>query len=372
MKISVITLHTVNNYGSVLQTYATKRIFEKMGHSVEFVDYWRKNNTLDYRINKIFDSQKLKKHSAIFKRFPLLKKFISIPLVFISRKRTKPTRGFIKKHVTLTRPYYSFDDLKANPPEADVYVTGSDQVWNSTWNEGLERPYYLDFAPEGKKRIAFATSIGKDKLDEDEIPEMKQLLEKYSAISMREISGVSLLKDMGINSTLILDPTLMLRQDEWVQIAKKIKTNKPLLVVYQLNVNPEMDRYIEKLSTEKNWNIVRLSYGTSDKKKKGKWVLMPSVDVFLGYLLAAECIVTDSFHFTSFALNLNKNFIAIPPSKFSTRIESILKLTGTESCMLTDYSDTNIANAIPDFEKVNLLLDKYRKNGWNWLEKALN
>ena len=118
---------------------------------------------------------------------------------------------FLQERVNLTKSRYcSYDQLKANPPLADIYITGSDQVWNSIWNKGIDLAYFLDFAPAGKPRIAFSASIGREQLNEEEIPETKHLLEKYNAISVREQSAVEILASMDIKSTLVLDPTLML------------------------------------------------------------------------------------------------------------------------------------------------------------------
>lgn len=372
MKICVITLHTVNNYGSVLQTYATNYILEKMGHQVIFVDYWRKNNTIDSRIDNLLNKSYLHKFSFLWKRNNIIKKTISFLLKQFSKKRNRSTRSFIKKNIKLTRPYYSFTDLLKSPPLADIYVTGSDQVWNSIWNEGIEKPYYLEFAPTGKKRIAFAASIGMNEIPENEVMEMKEMLKKYNAISVREQSGVELLKKIGIDSQLILDPTLMLKKDEWIKTAYPIKRKKPFIVVYQLNINHDMDKYVEQLARKKKIDVIRLSYGRSDKKKYGKWILMPRVEDFLGYLYYSKLIITDSFHITSFALNLNKQFITFSPQRFSTRITNILKLTHTERRLITNYNDYSLIDEEIDWETVNGVLEIERKKGMRWLRDALD
>ncbi len=372
MKISVITLHTVNNYGSILQTYATNVLLKRMGYDVEFVDYWRKSNTLDSRIENVLEHSALNTIKFLWSRNRYIKRMISLPIVILSKKRTHSTQSFLRKHVLFTHPYYSFKELIDDPPKADIYLTGSDQVWNSTWNEGIEKPYFLEYAPIGRRRIAFSASIGKEKLDDEERIEMRKLLSKYDSISMRETSGVEILRDLGIEASLVLDPTLMLTRKEWIKLAIPIKYTKPYIVVYQLNVNRKMDQYIQKIAKAKGWDIVRLSYGRADKHKGGKWVLMPKVEVFLGYILKSECIITDSFHMTSFALNLNKRFIVIPPNRFSTRIDSILNLTNTKQCLVHSYDDISIADVEIDFENVNRILNDQRAVSSKWLEDALS
>ncbi|MCM1006886.1 MAG: polysaccharide pyruvyl transferase family protein [Ruminococcus flavefaciens] len=104
------------------------------------------------------------------------------------------------------RSYYSISELLADVPQADIYMTGSAQVWNKS----IEKPYFLEYAPKGRKRIAFSASIGRTEFSEYEISETVAMLKKYSAISVREGSAVRLLEHFGIKSEFVLDPTLIL------------------------------------------------------------------------------------------------------------------------------------------------------------------
>lgn len=186
MKASVITLHTVDNYGSVMQTYATQQVFEKLGFDVEFVDYWRKDNLPEFRAEKLLESSMLQKLKPIWGLCDFTKKVTVFLLKEMLKHRKSPMWNFLEKHIKMTsKRYSSFEELMKIPPVADVYITGSDQVWNSIWNQGIDRAYFLDFAPKDKPRISFSASIGRESFDADEIPETKNLLEKYKAISVR-------------------------------------------------------------------------------------------------------------------------------------------------------------------------------------------
>ncbi len=375
MKISVITQHTVNNYGSVLQTYATQKILEQLGNQVEFVDYWRVSNLPETRAKALLDTnarlQRLKPlwSGTAWTRYAAQKAVEKL----LARNRKKLT-DFMQTHVTLTdTTYTSFEMLKENPPQADVYVTGSDQVWNSQHNDGLELPYYLAYAPEGKKRIALAASIGKTTLDPGEIPEMKALLESYSAISVREKSGAELLDSMGIPSQQILDPTLILDAAWWRKLADHRKCPaKPYMLIYQLNRNREMDAYADRLARKMGWELIRIGYHRSDKKRTGRCVYRPSVEEFLGLFDRAACCLTDSFHATAFSLNFGIDFISVAPPRFSTRIESILELTGTQNRLLTSFGDAEIQNSPIQKEQVAKRLEAERRKAWRFLENALS
>lgn len=373
MKASVITLHTVDNYGSVMQTYATQQVLKKCGYDVEFVDYWRRDNLPQNRAEKMLESSTLQKLKPLWGVNGFTREATISILKLMLENRKSPMWRFLEEKVQLTKARYcSYEELEANPPVADVYITGSDQVWNSIWNQGIDRSYFLDFAPAGKPRIAFSASIGREQLDAEEIPETKSLLEKYSAISVREQSAVELLASMDIESTLVLDPTLMLEAEEWRKLAAEQKKEKPYILIYQLNPNLQMDQYAEQLAQKKNWEVVRIGFGNSDRRKGGKCVMLPSVEDFLGLFCDAACVLTDSFHATAFSLNLGTDFISILPGRFGTRIESITKLTRTENRILTSYDDLTVVDRSIDEKNVQNILAVERKNGFDFLKKAIS
>jgi hypothetical protein len=369
MKISVITLHTVNNYGSVLQTYATQQVLEELGCEVEFVDYCRKVNTDAAAIEKILQSQTAQRFKGIWDANSLTRKMIKIPVSLMLARKSAPMKKFIRERIHLTpRSYFSFEELLEDTPTADVYMTGSDQVWNSIWNKGIEKPYFLEYAPMGKRRVSFAASFGKTSLDDDEIAPTRSMLMKYSHISVREQSGVTLLQSIGIPSVQVLDPTLMLTVDQWKTIAQPCKESFPFLLVYQLDNNPLMDRYAEELAKRKKWQILRISYGYSGRQKFGRY---PSVERLLGLFAGSECVLTDSFHATAYALNFSKNFISVLPNRFGTRIESILELTKTNNHLLKSFDDFSVVDNPIDWNSVCTKLNNERQRGMMFLKNAI-
>ncbi len=374
MHISVITQHTVHNYGSVLQTYATQQILEGMGHTVEFVDFWRADNVEASRVERVLSRNTLMRRltpvwGATRWTTELTKRMIRRSL----RRDRRHLNEFMSTHIHVSDTSYThFEQLAENPPMADVYMTGSDQVWNSLHNGGIERAYFLDYAPVGKPRISLAASIGRTELDTEEIPETVALLQKYDAISVREESGVELLASLGISAEWILDPTLILDGAWWRRMADDRKCpRRPYLLVYQLNSNPQMDEYAARLAGRKGWRIVRLSYRHSDRRKAGKCVLCPTVPEFLGLFAIAACCLTDSFHATAFSLNFGIDFISVPSPRFATRIESILKLTETQDRLLSDFTDETVDERGIDWGRVQAILDDRRAHARRFLRHAL-
>lgn len=374
MKAAIITLHTVSNYGSCLQTYASQSIFEKRGLDVEIIDYYRADNLPEYSIEKAFNGRRLQKYRSLWEKAPWLKAVVSLPMGLIVKRQRKPFDDFRKEYLHLSSQMYrSSKELEAEPPQAEIYCTGSDQVWNSVWNQGFEEPFYLTFAPKDAKRIAFAASIGREEIDEWEKPLMREALSKYSAISMREKSGVKILRELGFSETeLVLDPTLMLDKEDWSKIAtlpKKIRC--PYLLVYQLNKSDRFVKYAEAVARKYSLNIVKISYGIYDTMSSATTLIAPEVTDFIGLFLNASYVITDSFHATAYALNFSIPFSVIAPERFSTRITSILSLTGTEDRLVKDYSDVTMFDRRIDFTYSSAQISIMRNASQAFLERAL-
>lgn len=374
MKASVITLHTVNNYGSAMQTYATQKVLEKIGCEVEFVDYWRKSNTPEELAKRMLNSKTMQRLKPIWGMSKVTENLAIRLLKTLYTNKESPMRAFIRKNVTLSpKRYYSFEELKNAPPVADVYITGSDQVWNSIWNDGIDHAFFLDYAPADKPRIAFSASIGRTKLDESEIDETRELLLKYSAISVREQSAVDLLQELGIDAELILDPTLMLGKEEWTRIEDTSAVpNKKYLLLYQLHDNDQFDQYALKLAQMHNWEIIRIGFGRTDKERVGHSLFNLSVEQFLGLFSHATCVLTDSFHATAFSLNLGTDFISVLPGRFGTRIESITELTGTGNRVLRSMENYTITENEIDKRHVEQVLEDQRKQGCAFLRRVIS
>lgn len=164
----------------------------------------------------------------------------------------------------------------------------------------------------------------------------------------------------------------MLEAEEWRKLATKQKREKPYILIYQLNPNPQMDQYAGQLAQKRGWDVIRIGFGRSDRRKGGKCVMLPSVEEFLGLFCDAACVLTDSFHATAFSLNLGSDFISVLPGRFGTRIESILKLTGTENRLLTRYDNFEIVDKVIDKKWVKEMLEKKRTEDIQWLMQALN
>ena len=367
MKISLITLHFVKNYGSVLQTYATQKILENYGNEVEVVDYWQPRY-LDKNLlngNLVFSSKWNKNilTRIIYKTI----KYPSLP------KMCNVFNTFLNQQINLTsKRYFTIRQLKESPPCADIYMTGSDQVWNSVGNDQINRMYYLDYAPEGKKRIAFAASFGRSSLENWEKTETKELLEKYDNISMRESSGVEIVTSLGLNAVNILDPTLLLNKNDWEQIIKnKFNYKHKYLLVYMLKETPENTKYINKVAKIHKLHIIRLAYGYHECLKKGKVIVLPEVDLFLSLIKNAYAVITNSFHATAFSINFNIPFICLQRDRANSRINDLLRLLDLSNRKITNTNNFDLIKEPINYNKVNEILEVERNKAKMFLLDAL-
>lgn len=364
-KITIITLHSIRNYGSVLQAFATQKKLSEFGFDIDFINFQRADTI------------------SIYKRLKTWIRKDSIPAKFIKIIVLTPSliyqdiifEKFIKNHLNIqARRYSKESDFNNMVIDADIYCTGSDQVWNSNWNLGLIRPMFLNFVPDSIPKIAYSASFGKVCLDEWEKDETRKLLERYSYISVRESSAVDIISKLGIkNVEHLLDPTLQMPCSFWKQYAGKDKSKHPYVLIYQLNSNPKFDKYAKEFAHQKGLKLIRFCLRFDQIIKEGKSAIIPDIFDFVSYIYHASYVITDSFHATAFSINLNTDFISIYPDEFSNRIESLLKLTGLQNRHLISYDDYSFVDQEPiDFTFVNQYLDNERRKGDEFLKKALN
>lgn len=370
-RVGVITLHNSPNYGSCLQAYATQKVFEEIGVEASIVDYYRHDAIPENETERALNGQ-LAKKLPVFK-IPGVKALARIPVSRMVARRSVPLNEFRRTKLNLTsKKYYSAAELELDPPEADVYCTGGDQVWNSIWNGGFERAFYLSFAPSDTKRIAYAASIGKSSLEDWEIPLMRDALSGYDAISVREVEAAELLDSIGVHGAVpVVDPTLMLGPDEWRNISDGWMSDEPYILLYQLNRNSEFDAYAQRVSKATGLPILRIAYGVYEKRSGETTVVCPSVGRFLSLFLGSEIVLTDSFHGTAFSVNLGKRFVSVSPGRFSGRIAGFLEKMGLSERYLNDCGDVDLALESIGFTEVVGALEKERNKTRDFLARAI-
>lgn len=366
-KVSLITLQNVPNYGSVLQCYATEQTIKKMGYEIETINYLPERMTKLGMLKNIKYKTKKLEQSIVLRT---MARIVIFPSYLLRFRRFKKFRD---KYLNMTKKVYrNYDDILSDIPKADIYCTGSDQVWNSEWNDEIDKSLFLGYAPDNKRKIAYAASFGKKELENSEKNKTKEMLKRYDKISVRENSGVEILNSLGINDAVnVLDPTLLLSGDEWRKLISNKYNKKKYILVYNLNRNKKIDNYAKKLSEKTGLKIIYLSYQLHEFYKKGKMICNPHVEDFISLIDNAEYVISDSFHATAFSINLNTQFVIVYPGKFSTRLQSLLKINNLENRVAKDENDLSITNNEIDYAQVNKIMNIERKKSLQWVKNAL-
>ena len=360
MNVKVITRHSPSNYGSLLQSIATVKTIEGLGHDCSIIDYQRPDERglkgVLTQVNcKAGFGNPLKKLAYIAIRYPIEK----FALVRFDRMR--------KKYLKMTSRCSSHVDLKKI--SADAFITGSDQVWGPMMNGVYDSAYFLQFVGKDSRKLAYAASFGKTKFDESTVVAYKKMLSEYDKIAVREKSAVSLLEEWGLNNCLgqVLDPTLLLDMSQWTNLLiKKNDFDKykdlKYILVYQIHNDPKLSGYAKRLAKHTGMELLRVNPMLHQALRGGKFICSPDLSEFLSLVANASCIVTDSFHGTCFSINFGKQFIEILPNNATgTRNQSILELTVLSDRILCDFNDYSLVDKVIDYSKVNELLEVERR-----------
>lgn len=354
MKVGVITMHSVYNYGTQLQLLATQEKLKEYFDDVEFIDY-RRENTYGKGLIKEYS----KKNIIRFLAF--------MPTYY---KWNKVFTGFQNKYLNITKKQYKDDNIESLNDKYDLFITGSDQVWNTGWNNGIIGPYYLNFV-NNKPKYSYSSSFGIDKLNKDNIKEIKDYLSKYKRISVREKTGVKILKNqLKINNAIqILDPTLAYSKDFWKKYSTKRKIKEKYILVYNLNNNKDFDEYVKKAEKETGIKAYRFCTRYDQIRKPGKPLIIPDVLEFISLIENAEYVITDSFHATAFSINMHTHPICIYPKKYSNRLSDFLDLLNIEkNCKVTNKYDMSVFNKTIDYKKTDKVLNEERKKINDYLQ----
>lgn len=364
---SIITIIDNVNFGTYLQAMALAKTIENFGISVHIIDYCRKHQSFQYLFCACLQNtcNPLKWGYRIFNWYKSV----------LLRKKDK---AFLKDNLT-KKQYFSYEELKKNPPYADVYITGSDQVWNSIYNKGIDRAFYLDFVPDNVKRIAYAASIGMEQIPDCEKMEIKKYLSKYNSISVREKQAEILLKklQLPIDVRTVLDPTLLLSKEIWNLYALKRLVDEPYMILYSVETkdqNKLITQMAKKIAKVKKIKIVGIYYGGRQQRIEGtdKNFFRVTPSVFLSLFLYADYCIVSSFHGTAFSINFQKNFLTITPGRFNSRVDNLLTLCNLKKRLVVDSSyDINDAFTDIDYSLVNKIIEEERQSSIDYLRNSL-
>lgn len=379
MKVGIITILKVNNYGAELQAYATQAILKKLGYDAEIIDYLFYKNPKFIRTKNsspVFRFP-LKKH-VLERIYPILSKLKSYKNNKARLVRDRRFEEFHRKNTSMSVTFKTFDELNESHLNYDVYIVGSDQVWNPGVYSSLD-PYFLTFAPEGKKRISYASSFGVSSIPEYAKLYYKKRLSEFDAISVRESNAVPMVKELsGNTATWVLDPTLLLNKEEWLNVATfPFDLQDKYILIYELTPCPYVKKLALYLRKELGYRIIRICKHASyeDKESDIINIIDAGPSEFIGLFEHASVIVTNSFHGSAFSINFEKDFYTVIPKRKinNSRQESLLKLFGLEHRMVVENSSfPSVDKLSVDYNLPKEIIKNERAKSIKFLTDAIN
>lgn len=370
--VGIITIHKINNYGSVLQAYALQTICEKLGYLAEIIDYDFPNS---------FHSNN--EYAAACDSTPNEPTWIKLLYENALKRQHKRIGVFVAKRQHLSeRRYYSPEELLANPPKYEIYITGSDQLWNPRHCNG-DPAFMLNFAPNEALKISYAASIGADNIPYELRPLYEKLLSRYAHISVRENSGVEVIKNIsGKIADVVLDPTLLLDSDQWNEIAypKRLFKKKYVLCYllnYTFNAFPYVDELVRYFQKQTGYEIVRVARPPQQLKlRHTHYRVGASPEEFLALVRDAEMVLTTSFHGTAFAINYGKPVFTVVKDKRladDSRQVNLMHNMGLDDNVLSlNEGMPRVESSEYDTVSSQKRLEFLRCQSINWLKHALN
>lgn len=332
LKIKTITCHDVYNAGATLQAYALMRYLSDLGHDVEIIDYQPEFMTGGLGFFAV-NNPRFKKNLAV-KALYLLAKSPSRALYLWRKWRFD---AFARRHLPLTQKRYTSNaELQADPPIADVYFAGSDQIWNPSLDNGRDPAFYLDFAPMGAIRASYAASFAVDEIPASCQDKIANLLSGLDFISVRESSGAHLAASLdGRDAMQVMDPVFLHDRNFWDQFAADASINIPkgerYVLVYDFDRNPGIEKFAKKLALERQAKVYSLFKNGSDRR-----LANASPRDFVRLIQQAECVVSNSFHATAFSVLFGREFFVFNRTEgINTRMRDLLSLLRLEQRLLS-------------------------------------
>jgi len=365
MIIKTITCHEVYNHGASLQEYALLKYLNSNEHQAETIHYKPPYLSQHFSLTQVGNP---KWNSNIF--FKAVYLALKLPGRIHALQRKAAFDEFAVKFIpTGTTLYKSNAELKSNLPAADAFICGSDQVWNSFFENGKDPAFYLDFVPEEKLKISYAPSFAIDEIEAGLKPFVKEKVQRIDHISVRETSGKTILANLGItNVTQVLDPVFLLPASHWKDTFVN-DVNEKYVFIYDFDNNPIIQKLTKKIAKEHGLKIFtvnqNLKYADANYWKSGP-------EKFLSLMYHATFVITNSFHSVAFSLIFEKQFTVVNRNeKINTRMRDLLGIFGLSSLLISSEDEISGINLI-DYATIEAEKNIAIKRSKDFLQTALN
>lgn len=368
-KAALITIYHVPNYGSVLQAFATQCLIEKLGFECTIINY-KYPNEWHY-------SQDPQRKSSFKSRI------ITFLGIKSAHRKGKKLQKFRKKHFNFSEKYENKEALdRADWGNYDIFVAGSDQIWNSRFTLA-DSVFMLSFAPEGKKKISIASSFASDCIPKEYRNKYYKYLSKFDSISVREENGKSIIENdlnIGKNAKVLLDPTLLISKADWLEkFPKRTAENEKYILLYLLTYafesRPYVFEVIKFFQNKFGYKVIALEGYTKPENALGIQMedrTDAGIENYMSLFANAQLVITTSFHGTAFAANFGIPLVSITPQNGDDRQSSLLKELGMNQCLTPVGTEIEKINPFYDTKASQNRLGELRNDCLYWIDNALS
>lgn len=369
MKICTLTTYDVYNYGASLQAYALQKYLEQQGHEVKIIRYQPNYLSHKYDYRWVNPESKMSRWAVT--------RFLYRIAKYVQRQTTMGRKRMFDhfNHQILRetkQEYKTLEELCENPPEANLYICGSDQIWNVLYDAGRDPAFFLEFVPKGKKKASYAASFSYLQIDDANKKRIADSLRTFDAVSVREYHGIEILKGMGIEGTWVLDPVFLLSVEHWLKFSENGKLRSEIgrekyLLVYDFEGNAllkDCAKAYAKAHHLKIYAIVDtypLWYADKNFRKAGP------VE-FVQMIAGCEAFMSNSFHGTAFSILFHKAFYVFKRHRHpvNSRMESLLTLFGMKERMVEEVN--KMQDNMIDWNRIENVKDKKLKESMDFLK----
>lgn len=369
-KIGIITFHNSYNCGSMLQAYALQQVIDRMtGRKSEIVDFSNEGQQKLYGVRQPNDSLK-----------NIIKNIILAPRLKKIARNYESYERFKKRNFRLSnRPIHKSVDL--SDADYDIVVAGSDQIWNITIADG-DDAYFLPWVKNARK-VAYAPSFGAKNIAEfaDDPTRYADYLRGFSNLSIRERNGLEWLQNLtGKSAELLLDPTLLLNQDDYAEIeSHELKLLPRYIFYYSPGYSRDINKLVHRISQK--YKLPVIAFNTKTFYVKGmqfSGFKLPEIEnpsTYLQLIKNAEIIITTSFHGTVFSTIYRKKFWTVKNGGMfgnDDRVKTLMHLLDLEDRMIPiEFDGAFDYLKEKDYDRYERLLEKEQEKAYKYLKKAL-
>lgn len=376
-RIGIVTLyHNNNNYGGQLQAYAMQTLFSTADSEARLISF--ETPAEKYIVKRIRDLGPGRFVTSALRKI-LFREFVKRnPRGRQYRRRLERFRDF--GNAMRSTELYSEDTIQSSNELFDVFVCGSDQVWNpGWWNDIL----LLRFAD--KPKYAYAASIGREALGEADAKRLKEAVRDFQTVSVREEQAAAFLRDLLQRDVpLALDPTLLISRGEWSRLADKPWYEGRYALLYMLGNDWSMKREIYARCQSLGIPLIEIAlekdlYYSAQMKYADLFVCDAGPAQWLGWIRNADYVFTDSFHGTVFSVLFEKEFWCFTGGRendgknCNSRIYSFLSLAGLSGRLLRkgEHAALSLEQSAIDYEAVSRNLQSYRVSSLELIERIV-